>query len=274
MSQVGFIGLGSMGLPMAQRIHAGGQGRPPYVVRPPAPQDQWHVGQGRLLGSQRLGSRSLHGLLQLFKRPHFNLADAFAAHAEFLRKVFQRLGLVDQAAFGQDVLFAFVERAHRLGQQGVAVAGFLCVGDHFVLQRAVVLQHVLPLAFAIFVERDVEAGIAAHHHAAVHVDHLMLGNAQLGGDGLHVIGMQIASTVTGIVQFFWDSGDEERHLLVNIEPDDHHKPDAYELVDDIRDAVIDSIDEGSQIEIDYVVEHHEVVDPDGYRLEAYCSAKS
>jgi hypothetical protein len=70
-------------------------------------------------------------------------------------------------------------------------------------------------------------------------------------------------TVTGTVQFFWDSGDDERHLLVNIEPDDVHKPDAYELVDDIRDAVISSIEEGSQIEIDYIVEHHEVVDPDG-----------
>jgi hypothetical protein len=70
-------------------------------------------------------------------------------------------------------------------------------------------------------------------------------------------------TVTGTVQFFWDSGDEERHLLVNIEPDDIHKPDAYELVDELRDATIGAIDEGSRIEIDYVVEHHEVVDPDG-----------
>lgn len=70
-------------------------------------------------------------------------------------------------------------------------------------------------------------------------------------------------TVSGIVQFFWDSGDDERHLLVNIEPDDIHKPDAYELVNDLRDAAIGAIDEGSRIEIDYVVEHHEVVDPDG-----------
>lgn len=70
-------------------------------------------------------------------------------------------------------------------------------------------------------------------------------------------------TVTGVVQFFWDSGDDERHLLVNIEPDDHHKPDAYELVDEMRDAAIGDIDEGVRIEIDYRVEHHEVVDPDG-----------
>ncbi len=70
-------------------------------------------------------------------------------------------------------------------------------------------------------------------------------------------------TASGVVQFFWDSGDDERHLLVNIEPDDHHKPDAYELVDELRDAAIEEIDEGVRIEIDYLVEHHEVVDPDG-----------
>lgn len=70
-------------------------------------------------------------------------------------------------------------------------------------------------------------------------------------------------TATGVVMFFWDSGDEERHLLVNIEPDDIHKPDAFELVDDIRDSVVEQIDEGLRIEVDYLVEHHEVVDPDG-----------
>lgn len=70
-------------------------------------------------------------------------------------------------------------------------------------------------------------------------------------------------TATGVVMFFWDSGDDERHLLVNIEPDDIHKPDAFELVGDIRDAVVADIDEGVRIEVDYLVEYHEVVDPDG-----------
>lgn len=70
-------------------------------------------------------------------------------------------------------------------------------------------------------------------------------------------------TAGGIVMFFWDSGDDERHLLVNIEPDDHHKPDAFELIDDFRDEAIELIEEGARIEIDYLVEHHEVVDPDG-----------
>jgi hypothetical protein len=70
-------------------------------------------------------------------------------------------------------------------------------------------------------------------------------------------------TATGVVMFFWDSGDDERHLLVNIEPDDIHKPDAFELVDEFRDAAIGAIDEGKRIEVDYLVEHHELVDPDG-----------
>lgn len=70
-------------------------------------------------------------------------------------------------------------------------------------------------------------------------------------------------TVGGVVQFFWDSGDDEKHLLVNIEPDDHHKPDAWEITGELRDAVIGEIDEGLRVEIDYLIEHHEVVDPDG-----------
>ncbi len=63
--------------------------------------------------------------------------------------------------------------------------------------------------------------------------------------------------------FFWDSGDEEKHLLVNIEPDDHHKPDAWELTGDLRDAIIADVEEGARFEVDYTVERVEMVDPDG-----------
>ncbi|MFY9488263.1 MAG: hypothetical protein WAP35_06155 [Solirubrobacterales bacterium] len=69
-------------------------------------------------------------------------------------------------------------------------------------------------------------------------------------------------TVSGTVMFFWDSDDEERHVLVTIEPDDIQRPDAYEFVDDLYDDVIGSIHENVRIEIDYLVEHHEIVDPD------------
>lgn len=77
--------------------------------------------------------------------------------------------------------------------------------------------------------------------------------------------MEVGETVTasGVVMFYWDSGDDEKHLLVNIEPDDHHKPDAFELTGELRDAAIGEIDEGLRMEVDYLVEHHEIVDPDG-----------
>jgi hypothetical protein len=69
-------------------------------------------------------------------------------------------------------------------------------------------------------------------------------------------------TTAGVVEMFWDSGDAERHLLVHIHPDDVQRPDAYELTGELRDSVIGTIEEGSRIEIDYLVEHHEIVDPD------------
>lgn len=70
-------------------------------------------------------------------------------------------------------------------------------------------------------------------------------------------------TVTGTVQFVWDAGDETRQMMVHIEPDDLHKPDAYELTGELRDSVIGQIDEGKRIEIDYLVDHHEIVSHEG-----------
>jgi hypothetical protein len=67
-----------------------------------------------------------------------------------------------------------VEAAQCFGQQGVAHRCLFGIGHHLVLQRRIVLQHVLPLAFAFLVERDVQRSIAAHHHPAVHVDHFGL----------------------------------------------------------------------------------------------------
>lgn len=87
--------------------------------------------------------------------------------------------------------------------------------------------------------------------------------------------MDIGETVTatGVVMFFWDSGDEEKHLLVNIDPDDHHKPNAYELTGDLRDSAIGEIDEGLRMEVDYLVEHQELVDPDGATTIDHSRAK-
>ncbi len=69
-------------------------------------------------------------------------------------------------------------------------------------------------------------------------------------------------TLCGTVRCFWGSSDGERHVLVNLDPDEPRVPDSWDLRDEHHDAVIDSLEEGSRIEIRYRVHHHEIVDPD------------
>src|SRR3546814_9958942 len=54
-----------------------------------------------------------HCLLQLFKGAHLDLADALAADLIDLAQILERLGIVGQAAFGQDVTLALVQRFER-----------------------------------------------------------------------------------------------------------------------------------------------------------------
>ena len=53
-----------------------------------------------------LHRRRCHRLLQLFKRPHLDLAHAFAADAVLRGEVFQGGGVFLQAAFGENAPFA------------------------------------------------------------------------------------------------------------------------------------------------------------------------
>lgn len=77
-------------------------------------------------------------------------------------------------------------------------------------------------------------------------------------------------TVTGTVHFVWDSDDgEQGQTTVNIEADNPLMPDTYELTGEIRASVIDRLEEGRRIEIDYLVEHHEIVDPDGVTTDGH-----
>ncbi len=87
-----------------------------------------------------------------------------------------------------------VEALHRVHQQVVADAAFLVLGDQLVLERSGVDQEVLPLALAAFValEADVERGVAAHRHPAVHRHDFVLGDAEVGRDLGHVRRLQIA----------------------------------------------------------------------------------
>lgn len=70
-------------------------------------------------------------------------------------------------------------------------------------------------------------------------------------------------TAAGLVVFCWDSGDDERHLVVTIEPENPRHPESLELTGELRDQVAAEISEGLRIEFDFVSEHHELVDGDG-----------
>ena len=92
--------------------------------------------------------------------------------------------------------------------------GFLRVGDQLVLQRTIVLEPVHPFARTFFAiaHRHVERTIAAHQHAAVHIDHLLLGHAEIGGDLGHIVGVKIGVLVS--VEVLLHPAQVEEQLLL------------------------------------------------------------
>ena len=109
---------------------------------------------------------------------------------------------------------ALVEAVHRFGQHRHAHLRFFGLGDGFVLQRTVIRQPVLPFARAFLApaHRRVERAVAAHHHAPVHVDHVLLGHAEIGRDLGHVSGAEIGVLV-GFELLFHAAQVEEQLLL-------------------------------------------------------------
>src|SRR3546814_2122574 len=97
-----------------------------------------------------------HRLLKFLEGADLDLADAFAADVIDLAQILERLGVVGQAAFGQNMALALVQRFERLVAQVVAHAAFLGLGDAPVLQRFLVAEPVLPLAVALLAHRHVE----------------------------------------------------------------------------------------------------------------------
>ena len=71
-----------------------------------------------------------------------------------------------------------------------AVVLLLAVGEHALLAGGIVDQPILPLALALLAQRRVERGVAGH--AAVHVDHVLLGHAETRRDDLDLVRPQIA----------------------------------------------------------------------------------
>lgn len=66
--------------------------------------------------------------------------------------------------------------------------------------------------------------------------------------------------VCGTLEIIWDSGDDERQMLINIDPDIVGAPHTFELEGPLRDRVKNTISEGDRIEITYTPIEHELVD--------------
>lgn len=89
------------------------------------------------------------------------------------------------------------------------------------------------------------------------------GLGSFGGEGHR-------DTVTGTVLFIWDShGDHDPHMAVNIEADNPLMPDTWDFAGELYAQLAGKIEEGDRIEIDYEVDHHEIVDPDGGTTEGH-----
>src|SRR3546814_19648790 len=76
-----------------------------------------------------------HRLLKFLEGADLDLADAFAADVLDLAQILARLGVVGQAAFGQNMALALVQRFERLVEQVVAHATFHRLGGAPVLPR-------------------------------------------------------------------------------------------------------------------------------------------
>lgn len=66
--------------------------------------------------------------------------------------------------------------------------------------------------------------------------------------------------ITGTVEFIWHTGDDGERMLVNFEADTSGHPNAFEIVGNLRDEIVDDLIEGSRIELCYTADHHEVID--------------
>jgi hypothetical protein len=68
-----------------------------------------------------------------------------------------------------------------------------------------------------------------------------------------------ARVVTGTVEFIWDG---DGHMLVTMDPDDPSDPHTFELTGDLRDRLVEQLDEGARIEVEFAAVPYEVLDPD------------
>ena len=82
----------------------------------------------------------------LSKAPHLDLANALAADIEFRRQLFERQGVVNQAARGEDTALAVVKAIHCRFENSRRAIHFLALDEHCLLIGAFVDEPILPLA--------------------------------------------------------------------------------------------------------------------------------
>src|SRR3954462_13900305 len=137
------------------------------------------------------GDGALDRGLHLLKSTDLDLPHALARYAELGGEVFKRHRIFRQTPRFEDTPFARVEHADGAGQRLTAMIELLVLGHDGFLVGRVTDQPVLPFAgFTIVADRRVERGIAAE--PAVHVDHVLIRDAEALCNQLHLVGVQIA----------------------------------------------------------------------------------
>ena len=89
------------------------------------------------------------------------------------------------------MLLALVEIGHGLLQQRVTLCKLVAFNQRRFLAGLVIIDEpVLPLSLTVGTQRRVQRVVGAGH-PAVHVDHLFLGDIEVVGDLLHVLGREV-----------------------------------------------------------------------------------
>lgn len=73
-------------------------------------------------------------------------------------------------------------------------------------------------------------------------------------------------TVSGTIEFLWESDDE---LLVTLEPDRPGAPHTFEIAGALRERLAGALSEGARVEIEFIAVEHEVIDPDSGPAETF-----
>src|SRR5712671_7512121 len=178
------------------------------------------------------GDVILHRLLNLLESAHFDLSHPLARDAELVGEFFQRDGIVRQPARLEDAPLALIEHGERLAERLMAIVRFLAFDQPRLLAGAVIDQPILPLArVAIFADRRVERHVATE--AAVHVDHVLLGDTEAFCDELNLVGAKIALFERGNLALGLTEIEEEL-LLVRGRAHFHERPGPQDVFLDRR----------------------------------------